>query len=223
MKFLPVVLSLISIVGHAEVMKNQKILHQLVFDIRDPATGPKEFRKSLSKIGEYLGFEVMQDLSATEKSVLTLTGATASHLICDENPVLITILRAGIPLLNGVQEVFPDSEVGFLGMARNEETLQPTTDYIGIPNVQGKTVLLIDTMLATGGSLIDAAKLIQTMGPKKIIIVCAIASQAGIEKISATFPDIEIYPAAIDPTLNDRGYIVPGLGDAGDRSFGKKA
>ena len=203
-------------------MDDRRALHHLVFDIRDPKTDAKTFRTSLIKIGELLGYEVLHDLSSQEASIETLTGAVATHKLCDETPVLVTILRAGIPLLQGVQEVFPQAEVGFLGMARDEETLEPKTDYIAMPDVKDKTVILVDTMLATGGSFIDAIQIVQEMGPKRIWILCAIASQVGIERIGREFPDVEIYPAAIDPTLSDRGYIVPGLGDAGDRSFGRK-
>jgi uracil phosphoribosyltransferase len=222
MKLLMAALTMCSVLGYGEVMDDKRVLHHLVFEIRDPTTDAKTFRHSLIKIGEFLGYEVLHDLNSKEASVETLTGAVASHTLCDETPVLVTILRAGVPLLQGVQEVFPDAEVGFLGMARNEETLEPKTDYIALPDIKGKTVVLVDTMLATGGSFIDAIKLIEKMEPKRIIVLCAIASQAGIERIGRDHPNVEIYPAAIDPTLNDKGYIVPGLGDAGDRSYGRK-
>ncbi len=222
MKFLIAALSVCTVFAHGDIMNDRRALHHLVFDIRDPKTDAKTFRTSLIKIGELLGYEVLHDLSSKEACIETLTGAVASHKLCDETPVLVTILRAGIPLLQGVQEVFPQAEVGFLGMARDEETLKSKTDYIAMPEIKDKTVVLVDTMLATGGSLIDAIQIVQEMGPKRIWVLCAIASQAGIERIGREFPDVEIYPAAIDPTLNDRGYIVPGLGDAGDRSFGRK-
>ncbi|NNM43970.1 MAG: uracil phosphoribosyltransferase [Chlamydiae bacterium] len=149
-------------------------------------------------------------------------GSTASHALCAEKPVLITILRAGLPLCYGVHKIFSDSEVGYLGMARNEETLQPKTDYIAIPNVRDKCVIIIDTMIATGGSILDAIRIVEKQGPKKIIVIGAIAAEAGIAKIVEYNPNIKIYAAAIDPQLNEKGYIIPGLGDAGDRCYGQK-
>ncbi len=107
-------------------------------------------------------------------------GAKAVHVLCDEDPVLITILRGGIPMLIGMQQVFPNAEVGFVGMARNEETLQAAVSYIGIPNIQDKCVIIADTMLATGGSILDAIKIVEKQNPKQIIIVCAIAAKKGI-------------------------------------------
>ncbi len=222
MKYLVVALSLFSVMGFGQVLNDRRALHHWVYEIRDPQTDAKTFRHSLEKIGEFLGYEVLDDLSTKVVSVETLTGAVASHVVCDETPVLVTILRAGVPLLDGVHAVFPDAEVGFLGMARDEETLQSKIDYIALPDMQDKTVILVDTMLATGGSFVDAIKIVEGRGPKKIIVVCAIASQAGISKIVNYNDAIEIYPAAIDPDLNEKGYIVPGLGDAGDRSYGNK-
>jgi uracil phosphoribosyltransferase len=222
MNYLIALLLVFSGLGYAGVMNDKSALHQWVFEIRDPKTEPQEFRNCLTKIGEYLAYEVMGDLGAKEASVETLTGAVASHRLRTEKPVLVTILRAGIPLLQGVQQVFPEAEVGFLGMARNEETLEPKTDYVALPEMKGKTVILVDTMLATGGSFLDAIRIVEELGAKRIFVLCAIASQAGIERVLKHNGSIEIYPAAIDPTLNDRGYIVPGLGDAGDRSYGRK-
>lgn len=222
MKVLLCLLSVLSTVGYGQVMHDRRALHHFVFDIRNPKTEAKTFRESLRKIGQFMAYEVLDDLPSIEVSIETLTGAVATHSLCNETPVLITILRAGMPLLEGVQSVFADSEVGFLGMARNEETLEPMTNYVAIPNLKGRTVILVDTLLATGGSFIDAIKLIEESGPKKILVLCAIASQAGIERIVNYSDKIEIYPAAIDPTLNHKGYIVPGLGDAGDRSYGHK-
>jgi uracil phosphoribosyltransferase len=107
-------------------------------------------------------------------------------------------------------------------MSRNEETLKASVDYIGIPEVAGKTVILVDTMLATGGSALDGIEILKQYGPKRIVMICAIASQEGLANVFKRHPDVEIYPAAVDPLLNDKGYIVPGLGDAGDRSYGRK-
>jgi len=205
-----------------DILKDRLVLSHLVHDIRDPHTDKKHFRNAVEKIGEYLALEVLQDLNTKDVEIETLMGAKAVHVLCDEDPVLITILRGGIPMLVGVQQVFPNAEVGFVGMARNEETLQAAVSYIGIPNIQDKCVIIADTMLATGGSILDAIKIVEKQNPKQIIIVCAIAAKKGIARVLDHNPNIKIYAAATDPELNEKGYIVPGLGDAGDRSYGMK-
>jgi uracil phosphoribosyltransferase len=205
-----------------DILNDRLALSHLVHEIRDPNTDRKHFRTALEKIGEYLALEVLQDLNTKNVEIQTLTGAKAAHILCDEDPVLITILRGGIPLMLGMQEVFPNSEAGFLGMARNEETLQAAISYIGIPNVKDKCVIIADTMLATGGSMLDAIKIVEKQGPKQIILVSAIAAKDGIARILDYNPGIKVYAAATDPKLNEKGYIIPGLGDAGDRSYGMK-
>lgn len=202
--------------------KERKFLEHLLYEIRDPATGPKQFRESLEKIGEYLALEIREELEHKTRSIKTLTGETSEHDLCDEKPVIITILRAGLPLCAGVQKVFPSSEVGFITMSRNEETLISDVSYIALPNVKDRCVIIADTMIATGGSILKAIKIVEQCNPKKIMVLGAIAARYGMAKIAAYRPDIKTYVAAVDPLLNDRGYIVPGLGDAGDRAFGEK-
>ena len=146
----------------------------------------------------------------------------ARHNLIDEDIVLVTILRAGLPLFNGVFKVFPDAEAGFFAMQRNEKTLIASIDYVALPPLENKTVIIADTMLATAGSMLNAIKIVEKKNPKQIILVSAIAAQDGIDRILEYNPDIKIYPAYVDPVLNDVGYIVPGLGDAGDRCYGIK-
>lgn len=205
-----------------DILNDRLVLSHLVHDIRDPHTDKKHFREALEKIGEYLALEVLQDLNTKQVEIETLTGTKAVHVLCDEDPVLITILRAGVPMLIGMQQIFPNSDAGFLGMARNEETLQASVGYVGIPNVKDKCVIIADTMLATGGSMLDAIKIVEKQNPKQIILVCAIAAKTGITRILDYNPNIKIYAAATDPKLSERGYIIPGLGDAGDRCYGLK-
>ena len=197
-------------------------LNELVYEIRNPETDSARFRKNLEKIGEQLAFAVLEELNTKEMTLTTLTGAEAKHLLVDEIPVLVTILRAGLPLNAGVQKVFPHSEVGFLAMSRNEETLKAEVDYIALPDLKDKLVIISDTMLATGGSLLDAIQIVEQNHPKQIFVIAAIASQPGLERIFKYNPAIKIFAAAVDPSLNEKGYIIPGLGDAGDRSYGKK-
>lgn len=197
-------------------------INQLVYEIRDPNTDAEHFRNALEKIGEYLALEILEELETKESTVRTLTGADATHALVNEKPMLVTILRAGLPLTLGVQKVFPNSDLGFLAMSHNEETLKAKLDYVALPNLTGQTVIIIDPMLATGGSMLDAIHLVERFGPKRIFVVAAIAAEPGIVRIRRHNPGIKIFAAAIDPKLNDKGYIIPGLGDAGDRSYGLK-
>jgi len=202
--------------------KESVTLHHMVYTIRDPQTDAKKFREYLEKIGEYLGNQVKDDLPTKTCLITTLMGAKAQHTLCDEKPILITILRGGLPLCIGVQKAFPDSEVGFLGIKRNEETLLPQLEYAAIPDIKDKCVILIDTMIATGGSMLDAIQILEKREPKQLIVVGAVAAEDGKKRILAYNPAIKFYAAALDPLLNHKGYIIPGLGDAGDRAYGEK-
>jgi uracil phosphoribosyltransferase len=194
----------------------------LIYQIRDPQTNSADFRDALEKIGEYMAIQVASELDTQEFTIKTLTGVEAKETLITETPVLVTMLRAGLPLTYGFQKIFPHSEVGFIGMARNEETLKADIGYIALPDMKDRTVIICDTMLATGGSFIDAIKIVEAYQPKKIICVAAIAAEPGIARIREYNPEIKIYAMAVDPILNDVGYIVPGLGDAGDRAYGNK-
>ncbi len=198
------------------------ILESLVYKIRDPNTDKKEFREYLEKIGEYIAIDVAKNLNTKKQNIETVMQVKAEHNLVDEDIVLVTILRGGLPLFNGVFKVFPEAEAGFFAMQRNEETLKASVDYVALPPIDNKTVIIADTMLATGGSILNAIKIVEKRNPKKIILICALAAKEGIDNILKHNPDIEIYPAYVDPILNEVGYIVPGLGDAGDRCYGNK-
>jgi uracil phosphoribosyltransferase len=206
----------------ATAFAEPQALSQLVYEIRNPETGSASFREAIEKIGTILAQDLLEELDTKEVVLQTLTGTEAKHLLVNETPVLVTILRAGLPLNAGVHQVFPDAEVGFLAMSRDEETLKAQTDYVALPDLRGKTVILTDTMLATGGSLLDAIEIINQKGARRIFVVAAIASKCGIERITNYDCNIKIFAAVIDPFLNEKGYILPGLGDAGDRAYGKK-
>ena len=205
-----------------QIFAGPQALSELVYEIRDPQTDSASFRQALEKIGEYLALHVLEEMNTKEVMIQTLTGVEAKHLLVDEVPVLVTILRAGLPLNAGVQKVFPNAEVGFFAMSRNEETLRASVDYVALPDLKDKSVIISDTMLATGGSLLNAIQMIVQKSPRRIFVIAAIASQFGIERIIDDHPEIKIFAAVIDPFLNEKGYIVPGLGDAGDRSYGNK-
>ena len=204
------------------IFAGPQALNELIYEIRNPETNSASFRQALEKIGENLALEVLEKLDTKETAIQTLTGAEAKHFLVNEVPVLVTILRAGLPLNAGVQKVFPNAEVGFLAMSRNEETLKADVDYVALPDLRGRSVIISDTMLATGGSLLDAIQIVEQKSPRRIFVIAAIASKTGIERISRYNPAIQIFAAVVDPSLNDRGYIIPGLGDAGDRSYGIK-
>lgn len=204
------------------IFSHSRALNEYVYEIRNPHTDAAHFRQALEKIGENLALHVLDELDTKEVSVTTLTGAIAKHHLLNETPVLVTILRSGLPLNAGIHRVFPNAEVGFLAMSRNEENLKADIDYIALPDMRGKTVIISNTMLATGGLMMDAIQIVEQRAPKRIIVIAAIAAKPGIERIVNYNPSIKIFAAAIDPSLNERGYIIPGLGDAGDRAYGLK-
>lgn len=218
MKLFVLIFTLLAGVACAE----NQMLGQLVYEIRNPETDPAHFRQALEKIGEYLALQVADECSAQEASIQTLTGVEAKHRLIDEVPVVVTILRAGLPLVTGIHKVFPNAPVGYIAMSRDEETLKAKVDYVALPEMKGRTVILADTMLATGGSLIDALQIMEPYEPKKIFIITAIAAEPGVKRLANSRPDIKIFSAVVDPALNEKGYIIPGLGDAGDRLYGKK-
>jgi len=198
-------------------------LERLVYTLRNPATKSAEFRNSLEEIGYLLGNNLAEQyLNTTATTITTLLNQPATQQLLDEQPVLVTLLRAGLPLYQGVQKAFPESEAGFLGHARDEHTLQSKISYSALPDLKGKTAIIADTMIATGGSIIETAQLLKEKGAKRILVIGAIASKPGIERIHRYDSTIQVLAAAIDPALNERGYIVPGLGDAGDRAYGGK-
>lgn len=204
------------------LQENHPLLNELVFQIRTPETGKEQFRHCLKKIGEYLGIEIAKTLSTKEVTVTTILDLPATHTVLDEKIVIIPVLRAGLPVYMGLQEAFPSATAGFLGAMRDEETLKPYLDYIAFPPMENSCVIIAETMIATGGSILQTIDLVRKYHPKKIIVAGIIAAKEGIVFIQEHAPDVELFVACIDPDLNDHGYILPGLGDAGDRCFGSK-
>lgn len=204
---------------------NHPILEHLVYKLRDPETDRKEFRATLENLGEMLGVEIARDLRTIKRTVTTVMGAEAVHEVVGEDPLIMPILRAGIPLGYGLHRVFPYADMGFIGAMRNEEseTSEATISYTTTPEeVQGKVLILADTMIATGGSILKTIKIIEKLEPRKIILAGAICAQRGVDTILGYNSDIDLYAGAIDPILDSNNYIVPGLGDAGDRCYGGK-
>ena len=188
--------------------------------LRDRATGLAEFRAKLQEIAQLMTFEVTRQFEVqavqVESPIAVTTGAEPVRPI-----ILVPILRAGIGMLDGILEVLPEAQMGHIGMYRDEETLKPESYYCKLPqNIGEADVLLIDPMLATGHSSAEAARQLRSAGARRIHFICLVACQEGIDHFHSENPDIPIYTASIDSHLNENAYIVPGLGDAGDRYFG---
>ena len=203
-------------------LKHPLISHKLAI-LRDKKTGTKEFREVISELSSFLCYEALRDAKTFEVEVETPMGKTRGEMINEDNYAFLPILRAGTGMLDGLINVVPNAKIGHIGLYRNEETLEPVQYYYKVPkDIQNREVIVLDPMLATGGSGIDAITSLKKSGVKKIKFLCIIAAPEGIKKIQETFPDVQIYCTSIDERLNDIGYIVPGLGDAGDRIFGTK-
>ncbi len=204
---------------NAHILNHPLIDHKMAL-LRDEKRRMPEFKMLLDEIGFLMVYEVTRNLNLEETVVKTPVAATKAKKL-ENHPILVTILRAGLGLLDPFMKLMPNSKVGFLGMDRDEVTLQPRSYYDKIPMQALKNkVLLIDPMLATGGSALNAIDFLVEKGVKDITFICLVAAPEGIKAINNKYPYIEIYAAALDDRLNDKGYIVPGLGDAGDRIFG---
>ena len=204
------------------VLNNPLIEHKISL-IRNKKTGTKEFREIISEISTLLCYEAMKDAKLEEVEIETPICKTKARILKEDNYAFVPILRAGTGMLDGLLNVIPNAKIGHIGLYRNEETLTPVKYYYKMPkDINEREVIVLDPMLATGGSACDTIKCLKNDGVKKIKFLCIIAAQAGIEKIQKEHPDVDIFAATIDKELNENGYIVPGLGDAGDRIFGTK-
>lgn len=203
-------------------LKHPLIEHKLTL-LRDKKTGTKEFREVIGEISTILCYEAMKDAKLEEKEIETPICKTKGKVLDEEKYAFIPILRAGTGMLDGLIKVMPNAKIGHIGMYRNEETLKPVKYYYKTPkDISKREVIVLDPMLATGGSATDAITMLKKDGVKKLKFLCIIAAPDGIKKLQKEHPDVPIYCAVIDEKLNEHGYIVPGLGDAGDRIFGTK-
>ena len=199
------------------------LIQHKVAILRDKKTSMKEFRELIEEITTIMTYESMRDVELVPVQVETPLEVTTQYKVADDSVAIVPILRAGLGMVNGVHKVFPTAKVGHIGMYRDEETLEPHEYYCKLPDdIEHKTVFLIDPMLATGGSACDAVAALKQRGCKKIKFMAIIAAPAGIEKLALTHPDVPVYVSTLDRELNENGYILPGLGDAGDRLFGTK-
>lgn len=198
------------------------ISHKLTI-LRNKGTGTKEFREIIGEISSILCYEAMKDAELQDIEIETPICKTTGKMLNEDKYAFVPILRAGTGMLDGLIQTMPNAKIGHIGMYRNEETLKPVKYYYKTPSdIQNREVIILDPMLATGGSGIDAISMIKESGAKKIKFLCIIAAPEGLEKMQKIHPDVDIYCATIDEKLNEKGYIVPGLGDAGDRIFGTK-
>lgn len=204
------------------VMDHPLIQHKLTF-LRDKHTGTKEFRALVSEIATLMCYEATRDLPLQEVEIETPMCKATTRVIAGRKLAFVPILRAGLGMVEGVQELMPSTFVGHLGMYRDPETHEPHEYYAKMPDsIAERDVLVVDPMLATGGSAVAAIQYLRKIGVKNVKLMVLVAAPAGIEAVLAADPDVRIYTCAIDEGLNDHAYIVPGLGDAGDRIFGTK-
>lgn len=198
------------------------ISHKLTI-LRNKETGTKEFREIIGEISSVLCYEAMKDAKLQDIEIETPICRTTGKMLDEDKYAFVPILRAGTGMLDGLIQTMPNAKIGHIGMYRNEETLRPVKYFYKTPSdIQNREVIILDPMLATGGSGIDAITMIKESGAKKIKFLCIIAAPEGIKKLEEVHPDVQIYTASLDERLNEIGYIVPGLGDAGDRVFGTK-
>jgi len=204
------------------ILDHPLIRHKIAI-IRDKNTNTKQFREVVSEIATLMAYESFKDVPTQEIEVETPLEKTKQTVVKENSIAIVPILRAGLGMVDGVLSLFPAAKVGHIGLFRNEETLEPQEYFCKLPkNIEEKVVMVLDPMLATGGSACAAIKMLKKHGCKKIMLMSIIAAPVGVERVAKEHPDIDIYVATLDRCLNDVGYILPGLGDAGDRIFGTK-
>ncbi|PKP71412.1 MAG: uracil phosphoribosyltransferase [Alphaproteobacteria bacterium HGW-Alphaproteobacteria-4] len=207
---------------HLTVVDHPLVQHKLTL-MREKDTSTAGFRRLLREISLLLAYEVTRGLDLTTKHIETPICAMDAPILDGKKLALISILRAGNGLLDGILELIPAARVGFIGLYRDPETLKPVQYYYKVPaELEDRTVIVVDPMLATGNSSVAAIDLLKKSGARNIRFLCLLAAPEGIARMTEAHPDVPIVTAAVDSHLNDHGYIVPGLGDAGDRMFGTK-
>jgi uracil phosphoribosyltransferase len=204
------------------VLDHPLVQHKLAL-LRDAETTTKDFRHLMGELAAFLCYEATRDLELEEYRVRTPLEETPARRVSGKKLGVVAVLRAGLGMLDAVLDLIPVARVGFVGVYRNEETLQPVEYYCKLPSdLAERDVLVLDPMLATGGSSSAALQLCKERGAVRISLLCMVAAPAGIDRVARDHPDVAVYTAAVDRELNDVGYILPGLGDAGDRLFGTR-
>ncbi|MBE7081749.1 MAG: uracil phosphoribosyltransferase [Clostridiales bacterium] len=207
---------------NVHILDHPLIRHKLAI-IRDKNTNTKQFREVVEELATLMAYESFKDVPTQEIVIETPLETTKQTVVKENSIAIVPILRAGLGMVNGILSLFPAAKVGHIGLYRNEETLEPQEYYCKLPTgIEDKVVMVTDPMLATGGSASDAITMIKKRGCKKIKLMCIIAAPEGVKKVAEDHPDVEIFISTLDRQLNEKGYILPGLGDAGDRIFGTK-
>lgn len=203
------------------VLKHPLLTHKLTL-LRRKETGTKDFRETLKEIAGLMAYEITRDLAVKDITIETPLGKCHTQELATD-VVLVPVLRAGLGMVDGISNLIPTARIGHIGMYRDHNTLKPITYYSKFPlNLSDAVVMVLDPMLATGGSSTDAIQVLKDNGAKTIKLVCVVGAPQGVERIMKDHPDVQIYLAGLDERLNNQGYIVPGLGDAGDRLFGTR-
>ncbi|GAA0366552.1 uracil phosphoribosyltransferase [Bacillus horti] len=204
------------------VFDHPLIQHKLTY-IRDKQTGTKEFRELVDEVSALMAYEITRELPLREVEVETPVATCKAYKLEGKKLGLVPILRAGLGMVDGILKLIPAAKVGHVGLYRDPETLEPVEYYVKLPNdVSERDFIVIDPMLATGGSAVAAIQSLKNRGAVSMKLMCLIAAPEGVQKVQEEHPDVDIYVAGVDEKLNDHGYIVPGLGDAGDRLYGTK-
>ena len=207
---------------NVHILDHPLIRHKLAI-IRDKNTNTKQFREIVGELATLMAYESFKDVPTQEIEVETPLEVTKQTVVKENSIAIVPILRAGLGMVDGILTLFPAAKVGHIGLYRDEETLEPQEYYCKLPvGIENKVVMVVDPMLATGGSACDAIKMLKKRGCKKIKLMSIIAAPVGVEKVAEEHPDVEIYVSTLDRCLIENGYILPGVGDAGDRIFGTK-
>ena len=206
---------------HEQVMDHPLIQHKVTL-MRKKETGSKDFRNLLEEITMLMGYEITRDLPLEDVEIETPVAKMIGKQISGKKLGIVPVLRAGLGMVQGMLNLIPTAKVGHIGLYRDPQTLEPVEYYCKLPDVEDRDFIIVDPMLATGGSASAAITLLKEKGIKNIKLMCLVAAPQGVQKVNADHSDVRIYVAALDDKLNDQGYIVPGLGDAGDRIFGTK-
>ena len=206
---------------HVQVMDHPLIQHKVTL-MRKKETGSKDFRNLLEEITMLMGYEITRDLPLEDVEIETPVAKMIGKQISGKKLGIVPVLRAGLGMVQGMLNLIPTAKVGHIGLYRDPQTLEPVEYYCKLPDVEDRDFIIVDPMLATGGSASAAITLLKEKGIKNIKLMCLVAAPQVVQKVNADHPDVRIYVAALDDKLNDKGYIVPGLGDAGDRIFGTK-
>jgi len=208
--------------NNVTVVSHPLIQHKLTM-LRDKNTSSKDFRELVKEIAMLMAYEVTRNLPLEDIDIETPICKTTGKVLSGQDIAIVPILRAGLGMVDGMLDLIPNAKIGHIGLYRNEETLQPVEYYCKLPkDIENRIVIITEPMLSTGGSMLGAIEILKRHGAKKIKSIHLVCAPEGIEVVTKAHPDVEIYTASIDEKFNDIGYIVPGLGDAGDRLFGTK-